>query len=77
MIKLITSLITSCYELQRINYGETPVNKTAVALAADSAVTITNPKGQKIYNSMNKLFTLSKYHPVGVMIYGNGHLMGS
>jgi len=25
MIKSITSLITLCYELQRINYGETPV----------------------------------------------------
>ena len=52
------------------------MNKMAVALAADSAITITNPKGQKIYNSINKLFTLSKYHPVGVMIYGNGQLMG-
>lgn len=52
------------------------MNKMAVALAADSAVTITNPKGQKIYNSINKLFSLSKYHPVGVMIYGNGQLMG-
>jgi hypothetical protein len=41
------------------------MNKTAVALAADSAVTIEQDKGQKIFNTVNKLFTLSKYHPVG------------
>lgn len=52
------------------------MNKTAVALAADSAVTITNSRNQKIYNSINKLFTLSKYRPVGIMIYGSGQLMG-
>lgn len=49
------------------------LNRSAVALAADSAVTI----GQKkIYNSANKLFTLSKVRPVGVMVYGNAELMG-
>lgn len=49
-------------------------NKIAVALAADSAVTILN--GQKIYNSANKLFSLSKYNPIGVMIYGSAEIMG-
>lgn len=49
------------------------MNKTAIALAADSAVTIV---GQKVYNTVNKLFTLSKYHPVGIMVYGNAELMG-
>lgn len=48
------------------------MNKTAVALAADSAVTI----GGKIYNTANKLFALSKYHPIGIMIYGNAELTG-
>lgn len=47
-------------------------NAGAVALAADSAVTI---GGQKIYNSALKLFALSKVAPVGVMIYGNAGLM--
>ncbi len=47
-------------------------NAGAVALAADSAVTI---GGQKIYNSAIKLFALSKVAPVGVMIYGNAGLM--
>lgn len=51
------------------------MNKNAVALAADSAVTIGYGEKLKIYNT-NKLFVLSKYHPVGVMIYGNAELLG-
>lgn len=51
------------------------LNKEAVALAADSAVTMEGEAGEKIFTSANKLFTLSKYHPVGVMIYGNALLM--
>lgn len=49
------------------------INPTAVALAADSAVTIGN---QKIYNSALKLFSLSKVAPVGIMIYGSADLLG-
>lgn len=45
------------------------LNKTAVAIAADSAVTI--GQNQKILNTANKLFTLSKYHPVGIVIYNS------
>jgi hypothetical protein len=52
------------------------MNCQAVALAADSAVTINYPDGQKIYNSVNKLFMLSKYAPVGIMVYGAGNLTG-
>jgi hypothetical protein len=52
------------------------MNKMAVALAADSAVTIRHPLGQKIYNTVNKLFMLSDIHPIGVMTYGNAELMG-
>jgi len=48
------------------------INRNAVALAADSAVTIGS---QKIYNSALKLFSLSKVAPVGVMIYGNASLI--
>lgn len=53
-------------------------NKTAVALAADSAVTITDGNGNnsKIYNGAEKLFALTKYHPVGIMVYGTGSLCG-
>jgi hypothetical protein len=52
------------------------LNKNAVALAADSAVTLRNPSNQKVYNTANKLFMLSKYHPVGIMVYGPAELMG-
>lgn len=40
----------------------------AIAMAADSAVTIDN---RKIYNGINKLFMLSNNPPMGVMIYNN------
>lgn len=53
-------------------------NKTSIALAADSAATITsNGQHRKIYNGSEKLFTLSKHHPVGVMIYGNSDFCGA
>ncbi|MGL5941154.1 MAG: hypothetical protein ACRC2S_12300 [Waterburya sp.] len=54
------------------------LNKTAVVLAADSAVTVTGGiNGDiKIYKSVNKLFTLSKYEPVGIMIYDSADFMG-
>ena len=52
------------------------MNKQAIALAADSAVTLSEEKGQKIFPSASKIFTLSKYHPVGVMVYGSASIMG-
>ncbi|MDI9432221.1 MAG: hypothetical protein QM570_10935 [Planctomycetota bacterium] len=56
------------------------MNKSAVALAADSAVTIvvTGSQGNthKVLNSANKLFSLSKCAPVGLMIYGNASMLG-
>ena len=51
------------------------MNKQAIALAADSAVTFGRETEQKIFTSASKIFTLSKYQPVGVMIYGNASLM--
>jgi hypothetical protein len=50
------------------------MNREAVALAADSAITTQRGKDQKIFTSGNKLFALSKYHPVGIMVYGNSVL---
>lgn len=53
------------------------MNKSAIALAADSAVTFSKRNGQlKIYNTVNKLFALSKYEPVGIMIFDSAELMG-
>lgn len=51
------------------------LNKQAVAVAADSAVTIGS--GRKIYNTANKIFTLSKRHPIGIAIYGNARFNSS
>lgn len=51
------------------------MNKNAIALAADSAVTI-GPH-LAIHNSANKLFALSKVAPVGAIIYSNAEVMGS
>lgn len=52
------------------------INKEAIALAADSAVTVGISDGTKIYNSANKLFALSRVCPVGIMVYGNAQLTG-
>lgn len=51
------------------------LNKSAVALAADSAVTISGPNGHKIYNTANKIFRLSKYHPIAIMLYNSAYFM--
>jgi len=52
------------------------LNKLAVALAADSAVTIGSGAQAKIYNTVNKIFELSDRQPIGVMIYGGLNFMG-
>lgn len=52
------------------------LNKTAVALAADSAVTISaGSDQQKIYDSADKLFELSECDPIGVMVNGDLNFM--
>ncbi|MDI6025604.1 hypothetical protein QBK99_05225 [Corticibacterium sp. UT-5YL-CI-8] len=52
------------------------LNKTAVALAADSKVTLSRGGMQKTYDTVDKLFSLSKTEPVGAMIYGNAEFIG-
>ncbi|WP_163512545.1 hypothetical protein [Fodinicola acaciae] len=60
------------------------MNRSAIALAADSAVTVTqvgeDKDGnriyrQKIYSNANKLFELVKGRPIGIMIYNNAELL--
>lgn len=51
-------------------------NKKCVVLAADSAVTISQNNKRKVYNSANKLFSLSKYQPVGILVYNNASING-
>lgn len=53
------------------------LNAHGIAMAADSAVTITSGSDTKIYNSAIKIFSLSKVQPVGIMVYGNATLAGT
>ncbi|MGI4862437.1 MAG: hypothetical protein ACRYFZ_00825 [Janthinobacterium lividum] len=52
------------------------LNKTAVALAADSATTHTGGRGEKIYNNAHKLFNISNHYPVGMMVCNSAELTG-
>lgn len=53
------------------------LNKTAVALAADSAMTISaGHKQEKIFDTADKLFELSLSDPIGIMIYNGMTFMG-
>lgn len=47
------------------------LNKRGIAIAADSAATYSTSAMNKITNNANKIFELSKKHPVGIAIYNN------
>jgi len=54
------------------------MNRQAIALAADSATTVTHwvdgKEEQRFFKGANKIFQLSNHHPVGVMIHGTATL---
>lgn len=52
------------------------MNKEAVALAADSAVTLRRIYLTKVSVSADKIFQMSMNSPVGIMMYGNALFMG-
>ena len=54
------------------------MNASAVALAADSYATVnaTDQEKRAKTHEVNKLFTLSKYEPLGIMIYGAAAVCG-
>lgn len=58
------------------------MNRSAVALAADSAVTVTywdhvaSEQKQRYFKRANKIFNLVSGAPVGLMTYGSGSLQG-
>lgn len=55
------------------------INKEAVAVAADSAVTIGGGTWRgmdRVYESAQKLFDVSPNHPIGIMVYNNASFMG-
>lgn len=51
------------------------LNKHGIAMAADSAITSGRDGVQKVYHTANKLFSLSKEQPVGIMVYGAASFM--
>jgi hypothetical protein len=53
------------------------VNRAAVTLAADSAMTLSVGGARKIYTSTDKIFELSEKDPIGLMIYNNLEFMGA
>ncbi len=53
------------------------MNSRAIALAADSAATVTTGLGgAKIFSSDDKIFTLTESAPVGIMTFGKADFMG-
>ena len=47
------------------------LNKRGIAIAADSAVTITRDRKEKIENSANKMLRMSDVCPISIMIVGS------
>jgi hypothetical protein len=52
------------------------INRGAVTLAADSAMTLQVRGQEKIYTSADKLFELSTRQPIAIMVYNNLEYMG-
>jgi hypothetical protein len=52
------------------------LNKLAVTLAADSAVTIGAGGSQKVYNSADKIFEVTNHDAIGLMVYNNPEVQG-
>ncbi|MBZ5762249.1 hypothetical protein LAV84_23615 [Rhizobium sp. VS19-DR104.2] len=53
------------------------LNRTAVALAADSVVTLSDGRRRKTYDSAEKIFELSRFQPIALMIYNNAQFMNT
>jgi hypothetical protein len=49
------------------------INSNAVALAADSAVTVGR---ERVWKTANKLFSLGPKHDIGIMMYGGADFLG-
>jgi len=53
------------------------MNRSGISLAADSAITTGFMSVQKKFTSANKIFTLSKYNPIGIMFYNLATFMNA
>lgn len=49
------------------------INRSGIAVAADSAATIGR---KKVWKSANKLFSMGPFHDIGIMFYGSADLFG-
>jgi hypothetical protein len=49
------------------------INRSGIALAADSAVTVGR---ERVWKSANKLFSLGPHNSIGVMVYNSGDFIG-
>lgn len=49
------------------------INRSGVALAADSALTVGQ---ERVWTHANKIFSLSPHNDIGIMIYGSGAYVG-
>ncbi len=52
------------------------LNRRALVFAADSAVTISDGQRNKIYNTAEKIFELSRKVPIGLMLWNNMEFVG-
>jgi hypothetical protein len=52
------------------------LNRSAIALAADSAVQISVDGKEKVYDTAEKLFELSRAQPIALMVYNNVEYVG-
>src|SRR5688500_12876838 len=52
------------------------INRLGIALAADSAVTISGFGAEKGFDTGDKLFELSVHHTIAIMVNGNLDFMG-
>jgi hypothetical protein len=52
------------------------INRSAITLAADSAMALSVRGARKIYTGTDKIFELSEKDPIGLMIFNNLEFMG-
>lgn len=52
------------------------LNKKGVAIAVDSAATVSTGKESRFYNVVDKISRLSAYHAIGVVVYKGTNFRG-
>ncbi|WP_246811582.1 hypothetical protein [Mesorhizobium silamurunense] len=69
-------MLTAAFLGEQVTAEIAILNRSAVALAADSVLTLVGSEsGKKTFDSAEKIFELSRYQPIGLMIYNNATFM--